>query len=164
MELSFERTVMTHDRMLAFSRYATILGAWRDAFGPERVLAVFNDDLRADAQGYIDQIADFIGIERFPVRDRLLRRTRDNAIVSAPRSAALARQARRLRMWLGATQRYRLRGLLKDLGIWRLCSEGGAPYGPLDPAVRARLRTILAPEIDQLERALGRDLSAWKVD
>ncbi len=65
-------------------------------------------------------------------------------------------------MWLGAHQLYRLRGLLKDVGFWRFCSEGGAPYGPLDPAVRARLQAILAPEIDQLELMLGRDLSAWK--
>ncbi|HEX8968587.1 MAG TPA: hypothetical protein VF937_11940, partial [Chloroflexota bacterium] len=106
--------------------------------------------------------ADFLGIERFPVRRRLLARTRDNAITTAPRSPLLARQARRLRMWLGAHQRYRLRGLLKDVGFWRLCSEGGAPYGPLDPAVRARLQALLAPEIEQVELMLKRDLSSWK--
>jgi hypothetical protein len=160
--LPFEMAVMKHKKMLAFSRYATILGAWCNAFSPERVLAVFNDDLQADAQGYVDQIADFIGIERFPVREKLVQRTRDNTIATAPRSAALARQGRRLRSWLGANRLYRLRGMLKDVGFWRLCSEGGAPYGPLDPAVRARLQLILTPEIDQLEQMLGRDLSAWK--
>ena len=161
-DLPFEQALAAHDKMLAFSRYGTLLRAWRDAFGPDRVLVALNDDLQANAQGYVDQVADFLGIQRFPVRRRLLSRTRDNAITTAPRSAVLARQARRLRMWLGAHRRYRLRGLLKDVGFWRFCSEGGASYGPLDPEVRAQLQAVLAPEIEQVELMLERDLSAWK--
>lgn len=161
-ELPFEEAVATQKKMLAFSRYATLLGAWREAFGTNRVLAVLNDDLKVDAQAYVDQIADFIGVERFRVREKLRLRVRDNAIATAPRSAALARQARRWRMWLGAHRHYRLRSFLKGAGVWRFCSEGGRAFGPIDPAFRAKLQGILAPEIDQLEVMLGRDLSAWR--
>ena len=46
--------------------------------------------------------------------------------------------------------------------LWNLCFAGGEPYGPLDPAMEAKLRDRFRPEVEKLEVMLGRDLSMWK--
>jgi hypothetical protein len=160
--LTFEAAIARRKKMLAFSRYATLLDAWRLRFGADRVLVAINDDLYSDPQAYLDQITDFIGVARTAVAPKLSRPGPKNTVVTAPRSATLALQANRLRTWLDANRFYRTRTFLRTAGVWRLCSEGGQPFAPLDPATRAFLCDLLRPEIERLEDMLGRDLSKWK--
>ncbi len=161
-ELSFEQTVRERPKLLQFSRYATLLRQWRGQFGDANVLAVLNDDLTADPQSYLDQITRFIGIAPVALEGEAAGRSRRNAIQRAPRSAALARGARRLRSWMGANRLYRARSLLGRAGLWRFCSGGGEPFPPMHPETRSWLQEQLRPEIEQLEALLGRDLSGWK--
>jgi hypothetical protein len=161
-DLSFELAVRAHPKMLEFSRYATLLRAWRARFGEANVLAVLNDDLAADPRAYVDRITDFIGAEPVTLPASTVNANRRNAIETAPRHAALARNARRLRSWMGANGYYRARSLLGRGGLWRFCSEGGAPFPPVEPTTRAWLLSQLKSEIEQLETLLGRELPRWK--
>jgi sulfotransferase family protein len=161
-EASFEEALVRHKQMMASSRYALHVRAWQSDFGRQNVLVVLNDDLAKDSQAYLDSITDFIGIARIDVGQAALARNKANTIEVAPRSARLARYARRCRFWLGSRRLYRTRRLLAETGVWRFCSEGGPEFPPLDPAIRSRLRELLRPEIESLENLLARDLSKWK--
>lgn len=160
--LPFDQALTSHPKMLAFSRYATLLRVWHAQFGRDNVLVALNDDLTADPQSYVDRIAAFIGIPSAPLPDRLIERRRQNRIETAPRSVWLARHARPFRSWLGANQLYRTRDVLDRAGVWRLCFEGGETFSTLDPSLERTLREMLTPEIEELEGILGRDLSFWK--
>lgn len=161
-ELPFEEAIRSHSKMLEFSRYATILRGWHSTFGKTNVLVVLNDDLEADPQSYVDQVTQFIGVGSIKIAAPDTPQARRNAIETAPRSAALARAARKLRSTLGANGFYRARTFLDRAGVRRYCSEGGAPFGPVKPDTRLWLQQQLLREIEQLEQLIGRDLVAWK--
>jgi hypothetical protein len=162
-ELGFGPALARHRQMLASSRYALHVTNWRADFGKENVLVVLNDDLTADPQGYLNSIADFIGIGAVLTRaDADMARNKANTIKVAPRSAWLARKARQIRHQLGSYRMYRTRRLLTEAGVWRFCFGGGEAFPPLDPAIASWLRGLLRPEIDALEDLLDRDLSNWK--
>src|SRR5258707_12494667 len=122
-EASFEEALLRYKKMLASSRYATHLHSWCEAFGRENVLVVLNDDLATNSQDYVNGITEFIGIPKVNVSAVKIARIKTNTIATAPRSARLAREARRLRSWLGSRRMYRIRGLLGKAGVWRICFE-----------------------------------------
>lgn len=158
---SFEEAVDKHPRMTEMNRYGFHLRAWHRYFGSENVLVCIYDDLRTDPQGYLDRVADFIGIARFPLDDSAATE-RPGAITHAPRNRRLAQNARHVREWLASRRAHRLIQFLEDVGVWKLCFEGGEKFGPLDPGVEARLRERFRPEVEALEELIHRDLSAWK--
>ena len=163
-DLPFHEAVKARKSMIAFSRYATVLEAWRARFGADKVLVVINDDLYADPQGYVNQIAEFIGVGPIVLPPKLLKPGAKNTVVTAPRNVALARGAGRARKWLEEHRLYSVISFLRDEGVWRFCGQGGAPFPPLDPVLRAKLQDVLMSEIERLEVMIGRDLSQWKGD
>jgi Sulfotransferase domain len=149
-------------QVIEVTRYATHLPEWQRRFGAERVLVCLNDDLRADPQAFLDRICEFIGIAPIAVASVKMRASAVNSINDLPRFPRLARRARRFMYWLEEAQAYRVSNSLERAGLWDFCFGGGARFGPLDPAIDAKLRAIMMPEIEALERMLGRDLTAWK--
>jgi len=155
---------LERDRFLgAASRYGEYLPLWLDTFGPNRVLVAFYDDLRADAQGYVDRIAEFSGIARFELGDRRIREEAVHSFERAPKNSRLARRGRKLRDWLRDRRAKWALGLLDRAGVWAYCFGRGEPYPPLAEDVDARLRARFLPEVEALERLTGRDLTAWKL-
>ncbi|HVA80125.1 MAG TPA: sulfotransferase domain-containing protein [Candidatus Binataceae bacterium] len=148
-------------QIIEVTRYATHLADWQSRFGAERVLVCLNDDLRADPQGFLDRVCDFIGIARYPVPTAGPKMI--NSIDDLPRYPHLARRARHFMHWLEERQAYAASNLLERAGVWRWCFGGGAKFAPLDPVIAARLRATLMPEIEALEKMLSRDLSTWKI-
>jgi hypothetical protein len=144
------------------TRYATHLPDYRARFGDDRVLVLLNDDLRADPQAYLDRVCDFIGIERYPVPASAAEGEMINSINDLPRFPRVARKARHFMHWLEDKQAYGTTNFLEQAGAWKLVFGGGPKFPPLDPAIDARLHEIMRPEIDALEKMIGRDLSAWK--
>jgi hypothetical protein len=160
--VSFEQALTKHQQMLECSRYAFHIRQWQMQFGSENVLGMLNDDLVSDSQGYLDQIARFIGIPKIMLESASAPSNRANSIDSAPLSAWLAYTARKFRFWLGSHQFYRTRRILKRAGVWRFCFSSGEEFPPLDHAMKSRLRGILRSEVEVLEELLRRDLSGWK--
>lgn len=147
-------------QVIEVTRYAKHLPDWQSRFGAERVLVLLNDDLRADPQAFFDRACDFIGIARYPVPTAGPEMI--NSIDDLPRYPHLARRARHLMDWLEERQAYVVINGLESAGVWRWCFGGGTKFGPIDPKLEAHLIELLLPDIEALEKMLGRDLTAWK--
>ncbi len=160
--VGFEETILRSAIIRESSRYAFHLSEWQHAFGPDRVLVMLYDDLEADPQTYLDRVCEFIGAPRISVGGTPGAFERVNTVTAAPRSRRLAQNARNTRDWLQMHRWTRADNMLERLGIWRFAFARGEEFGAMDPAAEARLREHFLPEVEALERLLGRDLSAWK--
>jgi hypothetical protein len=149
-------------QVIEVSRYATHLPDYRARFGEDRVLVLLNDDLRADQQAYLDRVCDFIGIERYSVPAAAAEGELINSINDLPRFPRVARKARHFMHWLEDKQAYGTTNFLEQAGAWKMVFGGGPKFPPLDPVIAARLHELMRPEIEGLEKMIGRDLSAWK--
>jgi len=163
VKTGFEEAVMRRKDIREESRYAVHIRAWQETFGADRVHVCFYDDLKAQPQAYLDAITDFIGIPSIPVADSPIAEERVNAVTEAPRNREFARRARQLHLWLEDNKFNRALGILTDLGVWRFFAAGGPKFGPLADDVEARLRKVFLPDVEELERMTGRDLTAWKI-
>lgn len=141
---------------------AGALRGWREMFGADNVLACIYDDLESDPQRYLDPICAFIGIKRIDLAGHELASRRVNTFKQLPKNQWLARKARKLRDRLMEREAYSVVDLLRRAGVWRFCFERGEELAPLSPAVEKRLRDRCRPDIEELERLIGRDLSMWK--
>ena len=144
------------------SRYAHYLARWRAHFGAERVLVVLYDDLERAPQDFLDTICGFIGIAPIALAGSPLLGKRVNSVTRGPRIALLAERAWRLRRWLESHKAGAAIAMLRKAGVWRFSFRGGGEFGPLDPAIDRRLRERFRPEVEALEKMIGRDLSQWK--
>jgi hypothetical protein len=160
--VGFEETIANNRIIRESSRYAHHLLNWQKRFGRERVLVCLYDDLEASPQNFLDVICDFLGAPRIKVEGAVIASERVNTVTRAPRSRKLAQNARNARDWMGRHRWHRAVGLLEQAGVWKFCFGGGEEFAPLDPEVDARLREHFRPEVEALERLIGRDLSAWK--
>ena len=158
---SFEEVVGRSQEIAEMNHYALNLTEWQQTFGPANVLVCLYDDLEYDAQSYLDTICKFIGIPSLPL-PRSVASVRLNSFPKAPRNRRLAQNARHVRDWLRSRRAYWLDRLLERAGLWGLCFDGGETFPPLEPQLEKRLRQRFLPEVEALERLIGRDLSAWK--
>jgi hypothetical protein len=136
--------------------------AWFESFGRANVLTLIYDDLATNPQDYLDEVCGFIGIDPIPISGSPISTRRVNSFERMPRSHYLARRGRKLRDFLQSRERFVTINFLTRVGFWRLCFEGGPPFPSLDPEIEARVRARLLPQVEELERVIGRDLSAWK--
>lgn len=160
--VGFEETIANNRIIRESSRYAHHLLNWQKRFGRERVMVCLYDDLEASPQNFLAAICDFLGAPHIKVEGAAIASERVNTVTRAPRSRKLAQNARNARDWMGRHRWHRAVELLEHAGIWKFCFGGGEEFAPLDPAVDARLREHFRPEVEALERLIGRDLSAWK--
>jgi Sulfotransferase domain len=158
---SFEEVVGSSQEIEEMNRYALNLDGWQQSFGRDNVLICLYDDLQHDPQRYLDTVCDFIAIPRFPLA-RYVASVRLNSFPTAPRNRRLAQNARHARDWLRRRRAYKLDRLLERAGVWTLCFDGGETFPLLEPELEKRLKERFLPEVEALEKLIGRDLSAWK--
>jgi hypothetical protein len=159
---SFEEVLEARPHIDRGNQYASGLRRWLDAFGPERILITWYEDLSSDPQVYLDRICDFTGIERFKLDTGRFARRRVNEFKGPPRSRKLAQNARHLMYWLRDKRAYPIINAFERAGLWSLCFSGSIPYPRLTAEQDARLRQRYLPEVEALEKLLGCDLSRWK--
>lgn len=159
---SFEECVEKRLDVLEWSRYATYLKAWQRFFGRENVLVVLQDDLEANSQRFLDDVCDFLRVNRVSLAGSKLPSEKVNAIPTAPWNPVVARAARFTKEWLRQYGLYAPVDLAKRLGLSKFLFSGGHQFEKLRPETAARLREFFRPEVDALEEMLQRDLSAWK--
>ncbi|HZP44898.1 MAG TPA: sulfotransferase [Candidatus Binataceae bacterium] len=155
-----EKWIDTAGNLIGLNRYAYHLGEWQRYFGEQRVMVTIFDDLEADPQQFLDHICDFIGLARIDLERSPVGGAAVNKMTHAPRSPHLARRVRRLRQKMQRRGMYRLVELCEPL--FEFCFSGGEPFGRIDPATEKALRARFRPEVEALERLIGRDLTAWK--
>jgi len=161
-KVDFERAASTRGDLLESSRYGTHLESWLATFGRERVLVLIYDDLESDPQSFLDTVCDFIGIARFPVSASRVGAEKVNTVATQPPSPRLAKLARRVIGWFADRHYHRAAATVRESRIVRYLLEGGDPFPPLTDDVAKRMRKFYRPEVEKLERLMGRDLAAWK--
>jgi len=161
-KLDFEQAAARHRDIRESSRYGHYAAEWIASFGRENVLLMFYEDLERDPQGFVDQFCGFIGAPRFSLSDSPAAQTRVHSVVSRPRHLKVARNVRDIRAWLNDHRMHRAAAIVRRSPLWRYCFEGGEEFARPTPEVDARLRAALRPEIEELEKISGRDLTAWK--
>ena len=159
---SFEDTLANRPHLDDANRYASNLRLWFEAFGRENVLVTNYDELRRDAQAYLDRITDFVGLERISLTAAAPLRTDVNAFPRAPRNRHLAQNARHVLFWLRWHGAYRTVNLLDRVGAWQYCFGRGERFSPLSRETEESLIRRWTPEIEAVEKLLGWDLSEWK--
>jgi hypothetical protein len=159
---SFEECLEKRPDLLEWSRYASHVSTWRRLFGTDSVLILIQDDLKANAQSFLNQVCDFIQIPRIQLANSTLQDRMVNAIPSLPRNPRIARAARIVRDRLQKRGYYSMVNLVKRNDLRNFLFGGGPAFEPLRAEIDARLREFFRPEVEALEDMLGRDLSAWK--
>lgn len=155
--------VEKHRELRESSRYGHYLGEWMRTFGADNVLALFHEDLDRNAQAFVDSVCRFIGIESVHVAQSPVAQTRVHPVDVRPKNRRLARQARNLMAFLNDRRFHRLATRFRRSALWHFAAERGAPFASVDDTTEARLRERFRPEVEELERLTGRDLSTWKV-
>ncbi len=161
---SFEEALVSELAIRDNNRYAHYLRKWQERFGKERVLATIYDDLTDDPQGYLDRVCDFIGARRVTLDDRQIDRRARNYVERAPRHRVPAWLLGRTWSALNSYRAHTLARSLRRSALWSFVVEGGEPYPPLQPEIVDRVRALFRPEVEELEKLIGRDLAAWKGD
>lgn len=156
------QAVQEFPEILTSSHYATHLSRWFEAFGRERVLVSFTEDLGDDADRFVAAVCRHFGLDAVDVPAELRERRVYRAAV--PASATLAAGAKRIADALRDAGAYGVVNLGKRLGLKRVFfgKPGGSNVPQLQADDAAWMREQLAGEVAELERMLGIDLSRWK--
>jgi hypothetical protein len=149
-------------------QYAAQLRRYHQAFPPEQVLVLVYDDFRADNDGTVRRVLDFLGVDNdAPVAGSEANRT---VLVRSPRMYETFRS-----LYLGKGPASRLaKGAIKAVTPRRLRHDGlravrnGVLYGkppPPDEQLMLELRRSFKGEVEALSDYLGRDMVAlWGYD
>jgi len=161
---SFEEAIDRDPELMETSRYATHLKAWQTALGRDQVLVTMYEDLRSDPQSYVDRLADFIGVLRFPIAKEHSRYaySSDGERLAYPRNQHLMRVARATADWLVEQRQFTVVSTLKKLPLTGRLLSSGQPFEQLSQEVLLRVHELFRPEVEELEAILNRDLTAWK--
>jgi hypothetical protein len=159
---SFGEAMHRDPELMETSRYASNLQLWQRSFGAANVLACLYDDLRENPQGFVDSLADFVGVPRFKLQASQLGSVHDSERMTQPRSYARTRNALLVADWFKSRRLDRVVSAFKRSSFCKFVLGGGCPFPPMPPAVVERLYEKFCPEVEKLEEILQRDLSSWK--
>jgi len=164
-EISFDEAARLRPDILSRSLYAVQLNRYFERFPASQILIAFYDDLLADNRAFLTRIESFLGVEpHIPAG-----LTQRSNVTGVPRFPALNRAIARLRYLVRKYDPPFLLDLLRWSGLARLSerlrllnTRPEEPPQPLGAEAEARLRAFFRPDVEELERIAGRDLSAWK--
>jgi hypothetical protein len=158
----FEHAATTRGDLLESSRYGSHLAEWFEDFGRERVLVLIYDDLETNPQAFLDSVADFIGIARFPISASRVGAERVHTVNTQPANPRLARMARDFVAWFSNRRYHRAADRVRRTRLIKYMLEGGDPFPALDGETASRMYEHYRPEVEKLERLIGRELPGWK--
>jgi len=151
---TFAEALRSRPELLEHGRYATGLDRFLQRWPRELVHVALFDDLTQDPQHYLDDVTDFLGIDRLPLAEHDLAARLPAA---KARSVLVAAAARRGADWVREHDGARIVGRVKRSSLVQR-----ALYRPIDrAAVRPApddvitVRTALASEVDTLEQTFG---------
>jgi hypothetical protein len=159
---SFEQAMREDPELIESTRYATHLKAWQQALGNRNVLAMIYEDLKENPQWFVDQIADFIRAPRFRLTAAEIRCVHSSGTMTYPRSFYRTRSARIMADWFKVRRLAQFVALLRKTPLERFCLGGGLRFADLTPETVDELCQRFRPEVEELERILGRELPLWK--
>jgi hypothetical protein len=161
---TFEEALVKDPELMESSRYVTNFRAWRDTFGPDRVLATVYDDLRDHPQTFLDRVVDFIDIPRFKLSPSQIDHVHGSESMTHPRNYYRTRGATVMAEWFKARRLDKVVVAVKKSPLIKLFLGGGPAFAALSRDVSHNLYEHFLPEVEELESLLHRDLSAWKAN
>jgi len=161
IRVPFEQALQDVPMLIDNSLYADKLEAYFEYFGRDRIEILFFDDLSDNPVKFGKQAFQFLGLP-FVEEIDYGRRMSQLSKPRLPFSGAVSKQAANFLRRLGWVE---LLGKLKSNDFVR--SLFYKPYldkskPQMEPHVRKMLGEVFEPQIDRLEKMLGRDLSAWR--
>lgn len=159
---TFEQALTKDPELLESSKYVSNLQAWKKDLGDDQVLAVLYDDLRDKPQEFLDSVVDFIEIPRFTLTQNQIRYVHGSESLTHPRDFRRTRNATVMADWLKARQLDSFVSAVKRTPLMKLFLGGGEAFKALPKELTDNLYEKFRPEVDALEKVLGRDLSSWK--
>jgi hypothetical protein len=146
----------SHDTgYLVRSEYGRILDGYLQFFPREQLLVLFTEDLQSDAQGLVERILEFLGLDRsFEVADPEAEHHRGGTRLRFPGLARGASRVAPLRWAWRAIPAETRRGL----HLWFRSEANVLPdeARPLEPAFRARLVEYFREDVRRLEAITDR--------
>lgn len=147
--------------------YAEQVRRYLDVFGPDRVLILRFEEIKADPQAVVDRVLDFLGLPPFAAPVELPRTNTRRAprfpwlaqMVSAPPAP--------IRPLLGPVKRgLNALGIKPSVLMMRHLSRpaakgSGGGAGGLDPDLRRAMVTAFASDVAALSELIDADLSDW---
>jgi hypothetical protein len=159
---SFEEALHRDSELTETSKYASNLKLWQRSFGAANVLACLYDDLRESPQGFVNGLADFVGVPRFMLRPSQLGSVHDSERMTQPRSYSRTRKALLVADWFKSRRLDHAVSAFKRSSFCKFVLGGGRPFPPMRVEVVKQLYENFRPEVEELEAMLQRDLSSWK--
>lgn len=138
-------------------RFAEQLERYFDIFGRERVHVMLHDDLRRDGAAVVRDVLEFLGVD--PARAAAPPKANESRRVRSPLMQRLIFAPRLLLPLAPFLRRFPTVRSLRSKML-ALNSEA-TPRAPMDAVLRRELLDEFTPQIEQLGRLIGRDLSAW---
>ncbi len=150
-------------QILLSSHYAAHLRRWMEYFEPSKIHVVFQEDLETNQESFVRHICTVLGLDYRPPAPDIARRYNVTTASSNPFIAGTAQGAAQ---WLRHRKLYGVINLakamkLKPLIFGRECPEAGK--NDIPPQDYAFLQERLHPEIERLEKLLGRSLPLWQI-
>ncbi|MGH7950173.1 MAG: sulfotransferase family protein [Candidatus Binataceae bacterium] len=158
---SFEEAIEHLPFLTRENRYGLHLNRWHENFGKERVLVILFDDLRDRPQTFINRVCEFTGARPIDLASVRMPAKAMNSHALVPRVPALARRARRAINYLNDRRLGWVSDSFERVGFWNLFFAGKFP--PMKCETEQRLRERYLPEIEALEKLIGRELPSWKL-
>lgn len=160
----FERELERDPELIGSSRYAAHLLEWQSRFPANQIQVNLYEDLKQNPQLFVNGIADFLGMPRFQLDERLAGGCQPHSSVAMtqPRWHFVTRAATAMADWCKGRKLDRLVVGVRNSRLNRLLLGGGAPFPEIPRATLEKIARLLLPETEKLEAVLGRDLTAWK--
>lgn len=154
----FEQAMKEHPTILSGSRYGEHLPMWLDAFGRDRVLLLFQEDIQQQPEAVLESVYAFLGIRSIAVPEIAREQVNVRSLPAFPR---VARTAGRVADWLRSR---RLHGVVETVKPWvssLVFSGHRGDYPALNPETARSLHDLFAEDVRYVEQLSGRDLTAW---
>jgi hypothetical protein len=158
---SFEEALQRDPELLASSQYATCLQRWQEAFPPEQLLITLYEDLRESPQLYLDRVLAFLGVPGRMLTEAELKHVHSSQGMTQPRCFLIARTATAIANWCKANSLDNVVAGVRDSRLRKLFLGGGPPFPEISRSVLEMISAELQPEVEALQRMMGRDLSVW---
>lgn len=159
----FEEALRTDPELISSGLYWTQLSEWRMLFPERQLLITTYDDLVNAPQGFVDVVADFIGIPRFRLSPSQANRVYSSEDMTQPRSYLTTRAATIFADWCKSRGLDQVVASVRTSVFIKLFLGGGKPIPDISPSQLHKLSEIFRPEIECLENVLGRGLEDWKL-
>jgi Sulfotransferase domain len=160
---SFERAIDSDEEMRESARYGYHLAEWISMFGRDRTLILIYEDLLAQPQNFVNQLCDFIGVARFEVDASVLAKENSTDAAVAPNRPLWTKLGVTASEWMRSHRFDRTMSIVRASRVRRLfLGRSGLALPPLNPVLANEIRLRLRPEVEAVEKAIGRELAVWR--